>query len=134
MSRDTPLSGREQFSRVQSAVHFGREMPNRELSASNREQLVLNRESTLIGREQMNNMVAISEIDSGPLTIDTHSSIPQILVFLLAPNFKEPIKSFSSIKASIDYLNQFKDPSQLIKDEQAILALVDINDLYRKKS
>jgi len=66
------------------------------------------------------------------------------------------VKSFASIKASIEYLNQFRDPAQLIEDEQvtflltlakqtvgklffllglkAILALVDINDMYRRKT
>ena len=128
MIREATLSAREPtINRAQSASAV--------INANRSSPIIggLNRESTLVGRETANNLEPIRET-RGPLTTLTHTSVPQILIFLLAPNFKSSLQSFSSIKASIEYLNQFKDPAMLIQDEQAILALVDINDMYRKKS
>ncbi len=126
---------------IREATLSARETPiNRAQSASaiinaNRSSPIIgfNRESTIVGRENATTLEPIREV-RGPLTTLTHTSVPQILIFLLAPNLKSSLQSFSSIKASIEYLNQFKDPAKLIQDEQAILALVDINDMYRKKS
>ena len=75
------------------------------------------RESTLIDREQILTLPEAST-SNGPLTLTTHTAIPPILVMLIAPNIPDNFKSFSNIKSSIDYLNQFKDPALLIEDEQ----------------
>lgn len=81
------------------------------------------RESTLIDREQMLSLPPTE--NNGPLTVQTHTAIPQILILLLAPNMRnEETKSFTSIKDSIDYLNQFKDPASLIEDEQVFKIII----------
>lgn len=86
------------------------------------------RESTLIDREQTLNLSSSEGVSNGPLTLQTHTAIPQILVLLIAPSIRtETVKSFASIKASIEYLNQFRDPAQLIEDEQVIFLLILAN-------
>ncbi len=79
------------------------------------------RESTLIDRDQMLSLEP-NESDetnpNGPLTIRTHTAIPPILVMLLAPKMTDTVKSFTTIKDSIEYLNQYRDPALLVQDEQ----------------
>jgi len=90
------------------------------------------RESTLIDREHTLNLPPADGVINGPLTLQTHTAIPQVLVLLIAPNIRtETVKSFASIKASIEYLNQFKEPAQLIEDEQVTVLLKVI---FKKKN
>lgn len=76
----------------------------------------------------------LSEVDSLNLSSAVQSSIPQILqLFLLTSNQNSTVQPFKNLKASLDYLNQLKYATKIVNDEQAILALVEINDLFRKK-
>ena len=77
----------------------------------------------------------LNENDSQTLRLSSaaQSSIPQILYFLLSSNQNSTVQPFKNLKASLDYLNQLREPTKIIQDEQAILALVEVNDLFRKK-
>jgi len=77
----------------------------------------------------------LSENDSQTLRLSSahQSSIPHFLYFLISSNQSSPVQPFKNLKASLDYLNELKEPLKIINDNQAILALVEVNDLFRKK-
>ena len=61
-------------------------------------------------------------------------STQSILFFLLTPGLNaKQVKPFASIKASLDYLNEVRDPAKIVSDERCIRALIDVKDKFRQK-
>ncbi len=77
----------------------------------------------------------LNESDSQTLRLSSahQSAIPHSLYFLISSNQNTTVQPFKNLKESLDYLTNLKDPKKIIDDEQAVLALIEINDLFRKK-